>query len=294
MAAAMGYAMHFGVDDTTTTPDEEYEFNGLSLRMNEDLLEAAGIRGIRGKASERVVQNTRAPGFSLSMQLNSVELDVWLPRILGGSESSDSFPLAETLPTFVATFDIVTTRLSFTGCKVDRCTFSAQQGGPLNVAIDVEALDFSVSGSSFPSLSISTVQPYTFAAHTASGLSVGGSAYQFKSWQMVVDNVLIKDRFLNAQARVSLPESDRIITWSWDGPHGDNWANLFGLSASGVASVAAFTLANRSLTFTSSKVAYPRELPTTQDRAELMLPLTGIARRSGSTAELTTVNDSSA
>lgn len=291
MAAATGAQMKFGTAAASATPDAQYEFKNLNLRFNEDLLEPGGIRGTRSRVSERVRQNTRAPGFSLDLEPDPVELDTWLPRILGGTESVDSFPLAETLPTFVATFDIVTTRLSFTGCKVASASFRCGQGQNLVVSIDVEALDFSVSASAFPNLTISTVAPYVFS-DTASGLLIGGSAYQFFDWQLEIDNMLKRDRFLNSQTRVSLPELDRLVRWSWGGPHGDNWANLFGLSALGVASVATFTNGARSTVFTSNKVAYPRELPQFGDRDELRLPLVGIARKDGSTAELTTTNDS--
>jgi len=295
MAAAETYAAHFGTAASSTTPDAEYEFTDLSLRLNEELIEAMGLRGTRSKASERVRQNTRAPGFTITLQPNSVELDTWLPRILGGSESTDSFPLAETLPTFVATFDLVTTRLSLTGCKVNSAVFRSGAGQLLDVTLDVEALDFSTSATAWStfSLAVSTVGPYIFS-DSASGLSIGGSTYQFFSWSLECRNELDLTRFLNSQVRVSLPEQDRKIIWTWDGPHGDNWSGLNAPSSAGVASVAAFTLGGRSLTFTSNKVAYPRPFPVTPMRAEMRLPLSGEARKDGSTEALTTVNDSSA
>lgn len=290
MAAAMGYQVKFGCDPNSTTPTEQYEVTDLQLRMNEEIIDAAGLRGTRSHVSERVRQNTRAPGLTVTMQPNSVELDTWLPRILGGNENLDVFPLAETLPTFVVTVDVGPQRLNFTGCKVNRATFRSGSGQPLDLVLEIEALDVATSGSAFPNLSISTVGPYIFS-DSDSQLKPAGNALQFREWELVIDNQLDVGRFLNSQTRVSLPERDRIITWSWNGPYGDNSA-LYGLAVGGVASTAKFVLGNRSLLFSSPKVSYPRELPQVSGREEILLPLVGIARKDGSNDELTVTNDS--
>jgi hypothetical protein len=57
-----------------------------------------------------------------------VELDAWLPRILGASESADSFLLAETVPEFGMLFDRGAERFVYTGCKVSRAVFSGAPG----------------------------------------------------------------------------------------------------------------------------------------------------------------------
>jgi hypothetical protein len=290
MSAAMPAQMHLGVDASSTTPTEEYEFELVGLRMAEELFEFAGLRGSRSHVSERVRQNTRAPGLSFRITPNSVELDAWLPRILGGAEATDVFPLAETLPTFTLNLDVVTKRLHFTGCKVNVGTFEAVAGGPLSLLLDVEALDVAVSATAFPSLTISTVAPYIFS-DTASGLVVNAQTLQFFRHLLRIDNQLDTGRFLNSQTRVSLPERDRIITWEWDGPYGDNEA-LSGLAAAGVASTATYTNGSRSVLFSSNKVAYPRELPQVNGREEIRLPLVGVARMDGSTRELIVTNDS--
>lgn len=290
MTAAMGAFTHFGVDPASSTPTEEYEFHDLQLRMNEQLFEAAGLRGTRSHVSERVRQNTRAPGYSVTFEPNSVELDLWLPRILGAAEIADVFNLAETLPTFVTSIDCVQQRLRFTGCKVNKATFKSGQGEPLALTLDVDALDVSLDGTAFPALTISTVGPYMFSDST-SGLIVNGSTLQFFEWMLEIDNALDQGRFMNSQTRASLPERDRIVTWTWNGPYGDNSA-LYGLATTGVASRATFTNGTRSIDFNSLKVSYPRELPQVAGRDEIKLPLVGIARKSGSTQEITTTNDS--
>jgi hypothetical protein len=293
MAASLPALSQLGMDASSTTSTEAYEVELVSLRMAEDLYEHAGLRGTREHFAARVAQNTRAPSFTVRLTPNSVELDALLPRIMGAAESTDVFDFAETLPTFVTVMDLGgTKRLQFTGCKVDVAEFEGMQGGPLSLTLSVEALDVAVSNDAFASLTISTVGPYMYSAHTASGLVVNSQTLQFMRSKVTINNMLIKDRFLNSQTRVSLPESDRITTWEWDGPYGDNNA-LYGLSAAGVASTATYTLANRSILFSSPAVAYPRELPQFSARQpEIMLPLVGVARKSGSTPSLRITNDS--
>lgn len=293
MAAAMGFETKLGMitevtPGTPLAPTEQYEVLVTDLRMNEELLDAAGLRGTRSHVSERVRQGTRAPGFSITLQPNSVELDALLPRILGGSESLDSFPLAETLPSFTTKIEVVQTRLVFAGCKVARARFVSSQGSPLNLELDVEAMDLTTEGTAFPALTINTVGPYI---HSDLAATVSATTYRFREVALAIDNGLKVDRFLNSQTRLSLPEQDRVITWTLDGPYGDNSA-LYGLAVAGVAVVGTWTLSNRSLAFSSTKVQFPRIPPRISGRDEIMLPLEGIARKDGSTNELTCTNDS--
>lgn len=290
MAAAMGALIKLGMDPTLTASTEQYEVTLTGLNVNEALHDQNGFRGSRSHASERVRQGTRAPSFTVVLEPNSVELDLLLPRILGGTEAADVFPVAETLPSFVVNMDLVQQRWHWTGCKVSRATFRSASGQPLELTLEVEAQDVATSATAFPALSISTVGPYMF--HDASaGISVGGTLYQFRTFELLVDNVLDTGRFLMTQTRNSIETTDRIVQWTLDGPYGDNSA-LYGLAVSGVACVATFTLGARSLAFSSNKVAFPRESPTVNAKEEIFLPLVGIARMDGSTREIVVTNDS--
>jgi len=183
----------------------------------------------------------------------------------------------------------VAKRIYFSGCKVSKAVFSSSQGQPLNVTLDVEALDVAISATTFATLTISLVGPYI---HSDVVATVASSIYSFRDVSLTIDNALDAQRFFNSQVRASLPEKDRIISWALDGPYGDNSA-LYGLASSGVTVVAKWTLGGRSLEFTSTGVGFPRLPPTLSGRDEIMLPIQGVARKMSTTMELTTVNDSS-
>jgi hypothetical protein len=283
----MGVQIKLGMDPASTTPTEEYECTLTGLAANEQLVDAAGLRGTRIHASERVRQGTRAPHFQISLQPNSLELNNLLPRILGGAENLDSFPLAETLPTFVVVMELSADRWQWIGCKVARAVFSSSQGAPLNLELDVEALDVAQVATAFPALSISTAAgPYM---HQDLVATISGTTYQFRDTRVTIDNHLKTDRFFNSQTRTALPEMDRTITWELDGPYGDQVA-LYALSVGGVACIATWTNGTRSLQFNSGNVQFPRIPPTINGRDEIMLPLSGIARGLAGGVELTCTN----
>jgi hypothetical protein len=288
MTAAMGWQVQIGMDPASVTPTEQYEGLITGLDVNEDLLDAAGLRGTRSRISERVVQNTRAPRIAFTMRPNSVELDLLLPRILGAAEVTDLFALAETLPSFTMNTDLGQQRWLWTGCKVSKATFSSSQGGPLNLELEIEALEVATTATAFPALSVSAVSPYIHSQLTA---SVGGTGYSYRDVKVAIDNMLDTGRFFNSQTRVSLQAKDRQVAWELNGPYGDNSGN-YALPVAGIAVLATWVLGGRSLQFSSSAVQFPRKPPVVSGREEIMLPLTGIARKVGSTLELVTTNDS--
>ncbi len=288
MGYSSGSKAQLGMAASGTTATERYEFLTESVALAETFFNSDGIAGNRSRYSERTRQNTRAVSGSITLHPNSVELDVLLPRILGTAEVADSFTLAETLPTFSVIVDRVEKRFYYESCKVSRATFRASQGGPLELQLDIEGVDEAVSATAFPALSISTVGPYMFSDAV---LSVAGSAYSFRDFELTIDNQLQGDRFLNSLTRTALPEGGRAVQWTLNAPYGDSTA-LYGLAAAGVACVATFTQGARSIIFSSDKVSFPRQGPTVPGKEEIMFPLVGMAGRYGSTLELVVTNDS--
>lgn len=289
MAASMGPIMQFGCDPSSTTASEKYKFRNPALSFNELLDNQEGIRGTREETSERTVQNTRAPRYSLRLFPNAVELDTWLTRIMWGAESVDVWNFSDTQPAgFVSVFDLVTARWYLTGCQVDKATFSWEQGGPLALDLEVEALDFSTDATVFPTLSFSLVPHYIASENV---LVHNAATLKFRSGRIMIDNLLKKDRFLNSQTRISLPSMGRKTLWEVSGPYGDNSA-LFGLAATGVACTQTFTKSGRSTLFSAGAVHFPREFPQPQERDEIMLPLVGECRKVSTTGSLIVTNDS--
>ena len=290
MASAYGFDAQLGMASSAPAT-ELYDWKGGDLDIREDdFHDTHGLIGSRDHPSERVRRNTRRPGGTLTLEPNAAELANLLPRILGAAASGTTFALADTLPSFVVVLDKVTKVETYSSCAVDRAVFSGSQGGPLSLELTIEATDTSVGAAgSFPALTLNTsTGPYMF--HEAT-FNVNGSAYNFKTWRLTISNECDKERFFNSPTRQSIVPMDRVITWEFDGPYADN-VDLYNLSVTGVACTATFTNSNVSILFSSPAVSFPRKSARVDGTNEILLPLIGIARKSGSTASLVVTNDS--
>jgi hypothetical protein len=288
MAAGQGSQAKFGIG-TTSTVDQPYDFKSESLVCNEDFYDPGGIIGSREHLSERVRQNIRQIGGSVTLEPNSIELANLLPWILGAAGSGTTYALADTLPSRYVSVDRVTKVFVYSGCVVNRATFSASEGGPLTVSLDLIGVDETVNNSgTFPSLTISTAAgPYMLSDLA---ITVSGTTYNFREFSISIDNML-ETRFLNSLTATAITPRDRQVSVGLRGPYGDQSA-LYGLAVAGVAVVATFTNSTLSTVFTMPAVQFPRRSPTVGGKSEIYLPLQGIARKSGSTASLTVTNDS--
>lgn len=290
----MGSGIQLGMGSTSTI-NELYEYKGGDLRLTEEFYDARGISGSRSRRSERVRRaNRKVGGTPLNFEPNVAELVNLLPRILGGSPSGTTYPLAETLPSFWASMDKVEKVYTSTGCVVSKATFSAEQGGsPLKLALDIEATDQSEANSgTFPALTLNVASgPFLFSDAV---ISVGGSTYSFKSFELTIDNVLDTERFLNSTTRTLIPSKDRIITVKLMAPHVSNTA-LYNRALAGDRVIITLTNADVntvSLVFDMVAVQFPKRSPQANELNEIDIPLEGVARRTSATLELVTTLDS--
>lgn len=289
MAAVHGARAQIGMA-ASAPADELYELVGGDLTLTEDLFEASGLIGSRDHRSERVRQNTRRVSGSLTFNPNAAEIAALTPRIMGAAASGTSFTLSETLPSWVCVIDYVQRVATYSGMVANRGTYRATQGGPLELQIDAEGTDVSIGAAgTFPALTLNVATGPFICSDAV--VSVSGTNYYFREFEVTIDNTLDTERFFNNQTRVSLPPTDRIVTWRLSSPYGDSSA-LYGLASLGVAVIATFTNGTVSIALNSQAVAFPRQTPTLSGRDEIMIPLLGIARRVGSTASITMTIDS--
>jgi hypothetical protein len=167
---------------------------------------------------------------------------------------------------------------------VDKATFKCSQGGILELTLDIEGKTESIyAAASFPSLTMSTQAPYVFTDAT---VSHGGTAYQFREVELVIDNMLKKDRFMNSVSRTDIPALDRVVSLSLSHPYTSDTIALYDTGATGAQVVLTFTNGGSSIAFTMVYVQFPAESPDTPGRDEILLPLKGIARSSSTTKEI--------
>jgi hypothetical protein len=266
----------------------ELEFlEGSALGLSEQFLDSNGLVGSRSRPSERTRRGLRQAAGSLSFQPTPAELDLLLPWALGGAKSGNTVPLAETVPArWLRTARDGTFHL-YDAVKVQQITFSASEGSPLGVQVQVVGVDEAASAvpGSFAALDL-TGGPYVM--HDCV-LTVGGTAYPFRNWQLTLMN-MVEVRHNNSVTPTAIHATGREVQAAVGLPYGDASA-LYGSALGGVAMVATFTNGSKSVAFTCPAVQAPRQPLELGTRAAITLSWVGTARKSGSTPELSVDND---
>lgn len=309
---ALGVASKVGWSQTLsgTGVTRQYDVLSESVAWRNSHISGAGIRGTRSHPKERLRHGTYTVGGNVTLNPSHLDLDHILPLILGAAESTDTFALAETVPDFYFQKDLVTKVPTYAGCKVARAVFSGSEGGLLTLALDLEGkTEGSVSGgtftaghsadgtpaigaaSSFPSLTLGTSvndQPFAFSDLVLECFSVVG--VEVKSFEITIDNGL-DFRFSASRSRTAIMATDRTITVRATVPYTTTEAAMFDVALGGAACVFSFAnAAGNVLTFSFAALQAAGETPIIQGKTETLLEINGVARKSGSTAELIVSN----
>ncbi|REK19172.1 MAG: hypothetical protein DWQ37_01915 [Planctomycetota bacterium] len=300
--ASMGHQAQLGTKNETTygsavTVDQGFVFTSESIVKRGVIVERSGLRGTRSHQALDTRTGPYTVGGRLTLEPTPEDLAIWLPRILGADPSGTTYDLAETLPSFTLAIDRVARVFTYAGCKVDRATFSGSQGGLLRLALDIVAQSEAVAAAgTFPALSPNNSQPYIFSDLA---LTLASTAREVKEFELVIDNGLITDRFMNSLVITSAPEGDRTIMLRTMHAWAAENADLYAQALAGAAGTLELTNAlggtppdGYRTTFSFATLQVPDRSPSVPGRDELMLNLEMMARRVGSTPELSVTHDS--
>lgn len=291
--ASMGYQARLAMDAVTPfdVSSEPYEFVSEALQKQGEILDTAGIRGTRSHSVERTRSGTEKVEGSITLHVSPTMLDTLLPRILGGSEDADVFDLAETIPEFQVMVDRVAKVFTYEGCRVNKATFRGSSGGLLELVLDLIGKTESVGNAgTFPALTMPVDPPYVFHDGV---LTVASTQRRFMEFEIVIDNAL-QARFANSATATDVSSADRIVTFRCKSPFTADEVDLYNLPLAGAAASLTFTNGGYTTTFDFPALQFPDRSPVVAGREEIPLELEGIARKTGSTAELTVTHDSAA
>lgn len=271
-----------------------YEFVSESLAAKRTFLDLSGFRGNLSHPKERCRVGTYTVDGSISLQPTPTELNYLLERIGGTAESTDSFVLGAAGPLEFATLiDRGTKVFLYDGCKIAKATFSSAAGGPLTLGLDIVGKTETVGNSgTFPSITPELADPYV---HMDSVLTIGGTTYQPRQVDVVIEYTLETDRFLNSTTRTAIPCVDRKITMVVQVPYTTDEASLYNAALAGGTGSVVYTNGNTSLTFTFANIKQmEQDTPTFGNaRGEVFMNLTFTAFSSGTDKELVITSDSS-
>ncbi len=284
---------------TFDSSSESYEFLYETMQKHGRIVGGTAIRGTRSSASERTRAGAYPVSGRIAMNVDTAMLDLWLPRILGGTETANSFPLAESLPSFGVLVNKVTQTFEYKDCVVGRAMFHGKagpgEGDPdlLELVMDIVAKD-RVLGTSAPAVNISTSANTSPYVHSDAVFTFNAAARQVKEWWVLIDNH-IHTRWTNSLTAVLFCPADRTIAVRARLPYDTDTSNLLDQANAGAAGTIALTNAGSTgltTTFTFATLQVPAEDPIVRGKTEIDLFLNMIARTVTTTKELVIVNDS--
>lgn len=283
---------------TFDTSSERYDFYVHTVQNINSIVHASTIRGTRSEAAERSRQGPSFIAGTLSIPVDGEAMVNWLPRILGANASGTTFALAETLQSFGGLIDLGGNTHQLKDLQIARATFSGEafNGGetpqPLRLDLSIQGIA-EATGTSFPAISLSTsanTAPYIFEDGS---WTIESSTRNVMKFRLTIDNFLRARWSMGSLVPTCLYPAGRRVTAQAIVPYTSTDASgLYGASYSGAASTLTFTNGGLSLAFSMPALQNVTNTPVASGRGEVVLALQGIARKSGSTAELTVTNDS--
>ena len=290
---AVGVAAKMAFDtalpfDTSSIP---MEFESCSVKKTGRIIATDGMRGTRQLIAERSRNDGYDVAGTITMAATPLALDSWLPLILGGTESTDVFNLAETLQSGLVMMDYGTKVFTWAGVHVNKCTFRAQQGKVLMMSLDIVAKTEAVSAAGgFPVLTMPVDLPYVLADAVVTEVS---AVREVSEIEIVIDNQMDTARAQNSLTRTSFPSAGVMITLSTNHPYSTDEVALYEQSVLGTAGTIVFTNASSAgkvLTFAFANLQAPDIGPDLASKSEIRLPVQYVARRTAATSALIVTN----
>lgn len=278
---------------TFSGTSERYSFvyEGLSSTRNQ--IGKNSIQGSRSRTGNRVAKESYQIGGPIMLQLGPDELELWLPRILGGTKSGSNFDPAETLPTF----DVLVHRdngiWKYTDCQVDKAVFrcrSGPGGGDSEIVETVVLLQAmtELDGQSWPGSEPAVPSgagyiPYTIAQ---AALSLNSTSFSFDTFNLMIDNQLIV-RNRNSLTPTCIFPGGRMVGLQIQLPFiSGSWTVAEALYDTGAAGSITLTAGARSCTFSFPDLRNAQETPNIPGKTEIPLQLNLEAFRTSSLPEI--------
>lgn len=293
-SASVGTLAKLGTGSTSTV-DIPFEFLSETLQKKMAMKPTEGVRGSRSRPIERVRADAYTVMGDLTMNPSPVEIDTLGYYATGTAKSGGNvFVLAETVPDFYVAIDRVAKVPVYAGCRCGKWVLRSGEGRFLESVMSVIGKTETVgAAASFPSLTLNLGPQYIFYD---AALTIGGTTYSVKEWEVSLDNGL-KPRNMNSQSATDIPPTDRIVKVSLKLPYTSSEVALYDVGNTGAAVVLTLTngqTSGCSLILSMAKVVFDTESPNVGGRDEILLSLNGQAFKTGSTDEIVITNDSTA
>ena len=270
-------------------------FISETMTKEHEILQDEGLRGKLGMAIERTRNGKEKVSGQVVFEASPIMLDHLLYPICGTAEAADVFALAETFPSFYLMIAKGAKDYTFNNCIVSKATFKSEAGKKLMLTLDLEAESTTTSASgtlSALALTIPTDKPYSYSDLVCTAFS---SARDIFDHEVVIDNTIDAERWVNAINRANLTSQGRVVSFNITTPFSSSETDLIATALGGsTGSTSVYTNADAGtsvLTMTFGAVQFPRTIPVVSGKGEIKLSLNGRLLRTGTaTQELSFTN----
>jgi hypothetical protein len=261
-----------------------YVFVSETLRKRGNIVERKGLRGTRSHVADDTRVGPYTVAGSLVLEPSPADLGFWFQHVLGGTPSGGSYPLADTIPSFTVGVARGPKNFRYTGCKIGKATFSGSQGALLRMTLEIVGQAETLDATSWPAISADVTGPYIFSDLA---LTINSLAREVRDFELVIDNALVTNRFMNSTVISAAPEGDRTVTLKTTHAWSTANVDLYDPGLAGYpGATLAFTSGAHSSTFTFGSLQAPADSPTTAQRQENFLAVNWTARKTGTTGEV--------
>jgi hypothetical protein len=284
----LGFTGRFAFEPAGTAFDssaKRFEVVSCSVKKTSEVLDSAGVLGSRTRLESRTRPGLIRVGGQIAFDVSPAMLDYFLPYVLGATESTDTFDVADDLPGFDMLWDKFTSGGSsaekFGELYVNKMTLRGSPGQPMRMTLDVIGKTYT-GGQSYTSAALgstaATDAPYVYH-DTDSGITIrsGSGATAIEEFELTIDNQL-DVKFRNSQTATSIRGQDRLVTLVATMPlTTSNLSTYFGDKTAADATIV-MTNGTVATTFTLNNYKVADEGPEMGGKDEVPLILHGMAR----------------
>jgi len=288
-APSMGHAAKMVMGDQSDgIIDEGLEFISETLTEDIEHIGGQGISGEREMIEERMVEGLKDVSGSIVFEATPEEIDVMLPRILGGAKTVNDIEIANTLPEFIIEISKVADDFRFNNCKVTSATFRMSQGEVWQVELAILAKTVT-SGITITPVTIVQANPYVF---TESVFTFDASSREINEIEFVIDNQLDDGIYRNSQTRTEIPEGVLLVTVNPTLPFTSDEVAVLNKGIAGAVSNIKLTKGGKSLTFEFGNVKFNGAGPQVGARdGEILYTPTGTSYKTSGAASVKAISD---
>lgn len=272
-----------------------WEIESESLKKSGTQIDLAGIRGTRARRVESISEGPYSVAGSIILKASPAVLDYFLPFMLGGTESANTFPVAETLPDFSILIDRIATiatrgTFEYSDLKVGKWILRGSKTQAVRLELQLMGKTEIADSEAFPTLSLGTGAAERPYVHEQCSFLYNSVNVPFSSFEISCDNVL-EERRENTMTAEDICPTDRIIMVRLDTPWQNVTAPLYDIAPAAGSFIMSAESNDLSCTIDFGRLVQPTDTPNIQNRGRIPWNLQLEARSNGATADIQVTND---